>query len=156
MFTCSRDFRDTIDSILAGLNNAGFSRKDFRLGVAEESAQQAPDSSFSGEQLSMDDCQNTDLNTAFNGSGIGLTAGFAVPENGTGGQGESTDSFEDVDPAMVSISPVSDGGEVALEVANIVGTAEQTAVDYEEEFAENEANNAGFSWGGVGFHAESV
>lgn len=86
VFTYSRDFRETVDSILAGLNNAGFSRKDFRLGDAEESAPQARDSSFSGEQLSMDDCQNTDSNTAFGSSEIRLTAGSAVPENGTDGQ----------------------------------------------------------------------
>lgn len=150
VFTCSRDFRETIDSILAGLNNAGFSRKDFRLGTAEESAPQASDNLFSGEQVSIDDCQNTDSNTAVGGSEIGLVVESAVPENGTGGPGESTDSFEDVDPTMVSISPVSDGGEAVPEVAEIVGTAEQTAADYEEEFAENEANNTGLSWGEIG------
>ena len=80
----------------------------------------------------------------------GLAVEAAVQENGTSGPGESTDSFEDVDPAMVSISPVSDGGRAVPEVADIVGTAEQTAADYEEEFAENEMNYTGFSWGGMG------
>lgn len=150
VFTCSRDFRETIDSILAGLNNAGFSRKEFWLGDAEELAPQASDNSFSGEQVSIDDYQNTDSNTAVGGSEIGLAVEAAVQENGTSGPGESTDSFEDVDPAMVSISSVSDGGRAVPEVADIVGTAEQTAADYEEEFAENEMNYTGFSWGGMG------
>nr|WP_296488296.1 hypothetical protein [uncultured Acetatifactor sp.] len=150
VFTCSRDFRETIDSILAGLNNAGFSRKEFRLGDAEELAPQASDNSFSGEQAPINDYQNTDSNTAVGGSEIGLAVEAAVQKNGTSGPGESTDSFEDVDPAMVSISPVSDGGKAVPEVADIVGTAEQTAADYEEEFAENEMNYTGFSWGGMG------
>lgn len=34
VLTCSNDFRSTLDSILAGLNRSGFSRKDYR--VAEE------------------------------------------------------------------------------------------------------------------------
>lgn len=150
VFTCSRDFRETIDSILAGLNNAGFSRKDFRLGAVEETVPQAPDSSFSGEQVSMNECQNIDSNTASGGLEIGLTVEPAVPESGIGGQEENTDSFEDVDPTMVSILPVSDDGKVAQEVVDIVGAAEQTTTDYEEKFAENEANNTGLSWGELG------
>lgn len=32
VLTCSNDFRDTLERIVVGLNKAGFSRKDFRLG----------------------------------------------------------------------------------------------------------------------------
>ena len=32
VLTCSNDFRNTLDSIVSGLNMAGFSRKDFRVG----------------------------------------------------------------------------------------------------------------------------
>lgn len=32
VFTCSNDFRETLDKIVSGLNKAGFSRKDFRIG----------------------------------------------------------------------------------------------------------------------------
>lgn len=36
VLTCSNDFRTTLENIVAGLNKAGFSRKDFRVGEAEE------------------------------------------------------------------------------------------------------------------------
>jgi len=39
VLTCSNDFRNTLDSIVSGLNMAGFSRKDFRVG---ESTAPAP------------------------------------------------------------------------------------------------------------------
>lgn len=35
VFTCSNDFRDTLESIVKGLNSAGFSRKDYRIGEEE-------------------------------------------------------------------------------------------------------------------------
>lgn len=36
VLTCSNDFHNTLENIVAGLNKAGFSRKDFRIGKAEE------------------------------------------------------------------------------------------------------------------------
>lgn len=36
VLTCSNDFRNTLDSIVSGLNMAGFSRKDFRVGEVPE------------------------------------------------------------------------------------------------------------------------
>lgn len=36
VFSCSRDFRHTLDSVVAGLNNAGFSRRDYRVGELAE------------------------------------------------------------------------------------------------------------------------
>lgn len=35
VLTCSNDFRETLENIVKGLNKAGFSRKDFRIGVEE-------------------------------------------------------------------------------------------------------------------------
>ena len=32
VLTCSNDFRNTLDNIVVGLNKAGFSRKDYRVG----------------------------------------------------------------------------------------------------------------------------
>lgn len=143
VFTCSRDFRETIDSILAGLNNAGFSRKDFRLGTTEEPVPQVSDDVALGEQMSMGDYSDTYSNTTF-------TMELTDSETELSEQNEGSDSFEDVDPSMVNTSPVSTGGEVAPRVADIAGTAEQTAADYEEKFAENEANNVGILWGELG------
>lgn len=36
VFTCSKDFHHTLDSIVSGLNKAGFSRKDYRVGEETE------------------------------------------------------------------------------------------------------------------------
>jgi type III restriction enzyme len=36
VLSCSNDFRNTLDSIVKGLNGAGFSRKDYRVGGEEE------------------------------------------------------------------------------------------------------------------------
>ena len=36
VLSCSNDFRNTLDSIVKGLNGAGFSRKDYRVGGDEE------------------------------------------------------------------------------------------------------------------------
>lgn len=35
VLTCSNDFRDTLENIVKGLNSAGFSRKDYRIGEDE-------------------------------------------------------------------------------------------------------------------------
>ena len=46
MLTCSRDFHATLDKIVEGLNKAGFSRKDFRLGEPENDPPQTPPEPF--------------------------------------------------------------------------------------------------------------
>ncbi len=53
VLTCSNDFRITLESIVAGLNKSGFSRKDYRLGQLAEEIEQAPESVTT--QLSIDD-----------------------------------------------------------------------------------------------------
>lgn len=128
VFTCSRDFRETIDSILAGLNNAGFSKKDFRLGNSEEELPQEPKSTPTGTQMTVEDIPAADIDEPVN----------------------DEDNFEDIDPSTISTSPISDEGEVAPAVANIAGTAEQTTANYEEEFTEAETNNGGYTWGELG------
>lgn len=53
VLTCSNDFRITLESIVAGLNNAGFSRKDYRLGQLVEETEQTPEPTAT--QLSVND-----------------------------------------------------------------------------------------------------
>lgn len=128
VFTCSRDFRETIDSILAGLNNAGFSKKDFRLGNAGKELAQESESTPTGTQMTVGDILAIDTDEPT----------------------DDEDGFEDIDPLTVSISLLSDEGEAGLTVADIAGTAERTAADYEEEFTEAETNNVGYTWGELG------
>lgn len=129
VFTCSRDFRETIDSILAGLNNAGFSKKDFRLGNFEEEVPQESEGVPTGKQMTVED----------------VAAVVAVSD-----ESGNDDDFGDIDPASVSIVPVSDTGEATLSVVDIAGTAEKTAAGYEKEFAEAETNNGGYTGGEFG------
>lgn len=42
ILTCSNDFRETLENIVKGLNKAGFSRKDFRIGEEAPSAPVVP------------------------------------------------------------------------------------------------------------------
>ena len=71
VFTCSNDFRNTLDNIVCGLNMAGFSRKDFRVGEVPDAAP-APKQG-EAEQIKLDE----DSPAA------------------------ETDSFDDVDPEEV-------------------------------------------------------
>lgn len=52
VLTCSQDFHSTLDKIVSGLNNAGFSRKDCRLGCVEPQENNVPEQSL--VQLQMD------------------------------------------------------------------------------------------------------
>lgn len=66
VLTCSSDFHSTLDSIVAGLNKAGFSRKDYR--VAEETAEPEEQQSTTSipEQMSLvleDLLTDTDLDS---------------------------------------------------------------------------------------------
>lgn len=60
VLTCSNDFRTTLETIVKGLNEAGFSRKDFRVGESP-----APASVFTpeppGEQMEMGADEKDDL-----------------------------------------------------------------------------------------------
>ena len=53
--TCSNDFRDTLENIVQGLNKAGFSKKDYRVGEISEPIVDKPIHSKENEQLQIDD-----------------------------------------------------------------------------------------------------
>ncbi|MCC8099696.1 MAG: DEAD/DEAH box helicase family protein [Clostridiales bacterium] len=53
VLTCSRDFHTTLENIVKGLNKAGFSRKDYRVGEeVETSAAPAPETGASSSKFS--------------------------------------------------------------------------------------------------------
>lgn len=121
VFTCSRDFRETIDSILAGLNNAGFSRKDFRLANQEKMVLPIQEIVSEGTQMTIDDISRTRCVTN-------------EAEN-------NKDDFEDIVPSLVNIVSKSEEGQIISSVAHIAEEAEQTTADYEQQFKETEQNN---------------
>jgi len=51
VITSSNDFRATLDKVVAGLNNAGFSDKDYRVGTIEEAA--PPAHELTAEQMTI-------------------------------------------------------------------------------------------------------
>ena len=136
VFTCSRDFRETIDSILAGLNNAGFSKRDFRLANEneEEETLLKQEDTPTGVQMTVEDIPIVDV--ASNEPGNELK--------------NERDSFSDIEPATVSVVLTGGTEERSASVADIAETAERTAMGYEEEFAESETNNAGYTGGELG------
>ena len=110
VLTCSRDFHATLDSIVAGLNKSGFSRKDYR--VAEEPSLQEEPKQPEPEQISF------------------------APEDIQ----QDEDSFSDINPREIqqAISQVSAGesgdtGKTASEIAAMLESAAAQAEQYNEE-----------------------
>ena len=59
VITCSDDFRTTIDKVITGLNNAGFSKRDMRLGTDDtETAIITQDLVQTGTQSTFDEIPN--------------------------------------------------------------------------------------------------
>lgn len=111
VLTCSNAFHDTLDSIVAGLNNAGFSRKDYRtadtLPIAET---EPPVSEPQPEQTTMQ----------------------FTPEPET----ETDDDFSDIH-TPVEPAPYSETVKTAPpDVEEMISQAEETAEQYEEESKE--------------------
>lgn len=130
VFTCSRDFQETIDSILTGLNNAGFSKRDFRLASQEKMLLQMQGNMPAEVQMTIED--------------ISLERHVADETK------NSKDDFEDIVPSLVSIIPESEEGQISPCVADIAEAAEQTAADYEEKFKEAEQSNTSYVGGELG------
>lgn len=59
VLTCSNDFHTTVEKVIKGLNDAGFSKLDCR--VAEEKPITSPAPTPIQEQLPIDDTQDTEL-----------------------------------------------------------------------------------------------
>ena len=113
VLTCSNAFHDTLDSIIAGLNNAGFSRKDYRTADTlpiTETEQPVPEPQ--PEQTTM---QFTPEPT---------------PE------AETEDDFSDIH-TPVEPAPYSEAVKTAPpSVEEMISQAEETAEQYEEETQE--------------------
>ena len=125
VLTCSDDFHATLDSIVAGLNKSGFSRRDYR--VADEISKQEEFPQPQTEQMS-------------------ITQEEVRSDN---------DFFDDVDAQDVrrAISQTLDGGttdnyEVSDEVAAMIVSATAQSERYNEEIS-NMPNN-GFVGGELG------
>ena len=120
VLTCSNDFRNTLENIVAGLNKAGFSRKDYRVGklVSETQPVIPVITETPSEQLQISNLS------------------------------EQEDNFEDisVEEARMHIEANSDNPSV--QVADMIREATAQTQQYDNE-VEN-ANNFGFTGGELG------
>ncbi|QQO07578.1 DEAD/DEAH box helicase [Breznakiella homolactica] len=103
VFTCSKDFHATLENIVSGLNKAGFSRKDFRLG--EDTLQEA---SPADEPID----QQLDIEAP-------------APS-------EMEDTFEDIVPSEVKAALEAGNDDTASEISKMVSAATQQAAEYNE------------------------
>ena len=107
VFTCSNDFRNTLENIVSGLNIAGFSRKDFRVGeVSAPSPTPKPDEA---EQ-------------------IGLGGETPAAE---------TDSFDDVDTEAVKNALNERAENPVSPLGDMIQTAQRQAQNYDAEIKDN-------------------
>ena len=104
VLTCSNAFHDTLDSIIKGLNNAGFSRDDYRIG--SEETREVP--------------ENPPVQPP-------------LPETSKVPESEQTDNFEDIDTSAIQIKPVSENHEEHTVIEEMISHAEQQEQIYETE-----------------------
>ena len=107
VLTCSNDFRNTLDSIVSGLNMAGFSRKDFRVGEAP--APVPTPKRDEAEQM----------------------------EFGGNAPAAETDSFDDVDAAAVKQALEDKTGQPDSPIGNMLQDAQRQADDYDAEMKDS-------------------
>ena len=114
VLTCSADFHSTLENIVRGLNNAGFSKKDFRVGT-----------------LKLTECEDTISNgeqeTKFEQQEL-----FCAQEDSI----VLGDSFEDIatDEIKNIIGEIKDDPEKS--VADMITTAEKQAEEYNTSIAD--------------------
>lgn len=120
VLTCSNDFRATLENIVTGLNRAGFSRKDFRVGEAMPVQVFEPEQT--GEQIELG----------------------GEPEQDR----ESGDSFDDIVPAEVRSALEESSDMPQKPVADMIDEAARQAEDYNAAVADT--GDSGFIGGELG------
>lgn len=136
VLTCSNDFHTTLESVVSGLNQAGFSRKDYRVGetvLTGTNAQINTDGISSCEQQNISDYQN-EQTSEVNGQ---------VCE--TGMEDFDTVSADDIRQQLQTSSETGCAGE---SVGSMIQQAESQSDEYEQEAAESESS--GFMGGELG------
>lgn len=120
VFTCSNDFHSTLENIVVGLNKAGFSRKDFRVGdlFVEQQEQEQPTETFVQVELPEEVMQS------------------------------EVDSFQDVQVAEIKIALAETNGEISAEVTTMMQQAASQVNEYNAVL--EDTMNYGFVGGELG------
>lgn len=122
VLTCSNDFHNTLENIVVGLNKAGFSRKDFRIGREEE----IPETPAPEEPYHQMDMQ--------------------VEEQ----EADETDTFGDIIPEEVrnALGTGCENAEAAPAIADMIREAARQAEEYNAAIADT--NDSGLIGGELG------
>lgn len=122
VLTCSNDFHNTLENIVAGLNKAGFSRKDFRIGKAEE----IPETPTLEEPYHQ----------------MGLQTGEQ--------EQDEADTFEDIVPEEIRgvLETGSENAEAAPAIVDMIKEASKQAEEYNDAIADT--NDSGLIGGELG------
>lgn len=135
VLTCSNDFHTTLESVVAGLNQAGFSRKDYRIGETVPNDADIP--------------ENTDEQASVNQS----TIFDNVNENADITNEDPDDGLEDFfnipnDEMRERIQNASNSDAENESINAMIEQAEKQSQEYEQESAESESG--GFVGGELG------
>lgn len=123
VLTCSNDFHNTLENIVKGLNKAGFSRKDYRIGEGIDPSEVPTPTPIT-------------------------EAEYVQGELSTG-QNTGADSFEDVVPEEVKTALETPTTTTNQVVESMEQEAQQAAQAYGEELTDKD-NDAGFTGGELG------
>ena len=115
VLTCSNDFHNTLENIVKGLNKAGFSRKDYRIGESIELAE-TPTSTPTTE--------------------LEYVQAELPTEQDTG-----ADTFDDIIPEEVKTALETTDTSSNPIVESMEQKAQQAAQAYEDELADNDGND---------------
>lgn len=122
VLTCSNDFHSTLENIVAGLNKAGFSRKDFRVGKAEEIAETTtPEETYHQMNIPTEEQKS-----------------------------EEMDTFDDIvlEEIKTVLETNGESVEVTPNIADMIQEASKQAEEYNEAIADT--NNLGLIGGELG------
>lgn len=123
VFTSSNNFRDTIESVIKSLNNAGFSSKDYRLAKPEEPNWFTPQQD--------NDAENTQTPPSDNGVDTPETT---PTENDTANNDETNDfDPEAVKKGLASSNDESSENETELEQSSADGSSEAASEETSTE-----------------------
>lgn len=122
VLTCSNNFRQVLDNIVAGLNRAGFSRRDYRIGGEEPVEPQKPED----RQTGLDDFT------------MNPPAPFAQPEEGDAS--EEPDDFSDVQPDVLreSLGGREGSSDSNAALAAMLAAAQAQSEQYERESSQDD------------------
>jgi type III restriction enzyme len=122
VLTCSNDFHSTLENIVAGLNKAGFSRKDFRVGKTEEIAETTiPEETYHQMNIPTEEQKS-----------------------------EEMDTFDDIvlEEIKTVLETNGESVEVTPNIADMIQEASKQAEEYNEAIADT--NNLGLIGGELG------